>query len=166
MAAARGANVRLFVFSDHGMAPITGHYDLIGELRKNQIDIEKDCLAVFDSTMARFWSDDPKVLGKIRSVLKNCPAGTLMTDEMLKELRVFYSDGRYGQVIFLMEAGTLIYPNLFGSHKPSGMHGFHPDDRHSYGSYLASVPDHNPQTILDLYHVMRNEIDRARNCDP
>lgn len=166
MAAARGADVRLFVFSDHGMAPITGHYDLIGELRKHQIDIEKGCLAVFDSTMARFWSDDPKVLDKIRTVLRNCPAGTLMTDEMLKELRVFYPDGRYGQVIFLMEAGTLIYPNLFGSHKPSGMHGFHPDDRHSYGSYLASVPDHNPQTIIDLYQVMRNEIDRARNSEP
>ncbi len=161
-ALALGADVRLFVFSDHGMAPIVTHYDLIGELRKNQIDVEKDCLAVFDSTMARFWSDDVQVLDKIRAVLSECSAGQLLSDEMLQDMGVFFPDGRYGQVIFLMHPGTLIYPNLFGSHTPSGMHGFHPTDAHSYGSYLASVSDYQPKSILDLYQVMRSEIDKVK----
>jgi len=160
-AAATGAEVRLFVFSDHGMAPITGHYDLINELRRHQIDLDKDCTAVFDSTMARFWSNDPHVLNRIRTILAACPAGELLTDDMLRDMKVFFPDGRYGQVIFLMKSGTLIYPNLFGSHKPSGMHGFHPEDAHSYGSYLASVSDYKPESILDLYQVMRSEIDRV-----
>ncbi|MBU1568069.1 MAG: alkaline phosphatase family protein [Proteobacteria bacterium] len=155
-----GANVRLFVFSDHGMAPITCHYDLISELRSHRIDLEKDCIAVFDSTMARFWSKSPQVLDKIRNILADCSAGDLLIDKTLKEMRVFFPDGRYGQVIFLMKPGTLIYPNLFGKHKPNGMHGFHPDDAHSYGSFLASVSDYKPESILDLYQVMRCEIDR------
>ena len=159
-AAALGADVRLFVFSDHGMTPTIAHFDLIGLLRNQQIDLENDCLAVFDSTMARFWSDDPAVLGKIGVALESCPAGKLLSDEELRELRVFFPDGRYGQLIYLMNPGTLIFPNLFGSHCPTGMHGFHPDDRHSYGSYLASVPDYQPESILDLYGVMRKEIYR------
>ena len=154
--------VRFFVFSDHGMAPITRQFDLIGELRNNGIDLEEECLAVFDSTMARFWSEDPAVLAKIAGVLNNCPAGKLLDQEELQRMRVFFPDGRYGRLIFLMEPGTLIFPNLFGSHCPAGMHGFHPDDKHSYGSYLASVADYSPASIIDLYDVMKNEIDRLK----
>jgi len=152
--------VRLFVFSDHGMAPITRHFDLIGELRNNGIDLEKECLAVFDSTMARFWSEDPAVLERIAVVLDNCPAGRILDQGELERMRVFLPDGRYGRLIFLMEPGTLIFPNLFGVHCPAGMHGFHPDDKHSYGSYLASVAEYSPASIVDLYHVMKHEIDR------
>ncbi|MBN2654303.1 MAG: alkaline phosphatase family protein [Nitrospirae bacterium] len=159
-AEALGANIRLFVFSDHGMAPITGHFDLIGLLRRNNIDMDKDCTAVFDSTMARFWSSSPEVLDHIRGVLSSCSAGELLSDEALRDMRVYFDDGRYGQVIFLMKPGTLIYPNLFGAHKPKGMHGFHPDDKHSYGSYLASVSTYKPDLITDLYQIMRDEIDR------
>lgn len=161
-AVAMGVDVRLFVFSDHGMTPTVAHYDLIGELRNHNIDIEKDCLAVFDSTMARFWSEDPAVLKKIAAALDSCPAGKLLSDEELRELRVFFPDGRYGQLIYLMDPGTLIFPNLFGSHCPTGMHGFHPDDRHSFGSYLATVDTYNPESILDLYQVMHSEIDMAK----
>ena len=112
--------------------------------------------------MARFWSDDVQVLDKIRAALSNCPVGDLLTDEMLQDMRVFFPDGRYGQVIFLMPPGTLIYPNLFGEHQPSGMHGFHPTDAHSYGSYLASVSDYQPESIRDLYQVMCSEIDKVK----
>ena len=162
-AAALGADVRLFVFSDHGMTPTIGHYDLIGELRKHGIDLDRDCTAVFDSTMARFWSDNPKTLERIREILSACPAGELLTKETLQNMRVFFPDGRYGQVIFLMKPGTLIYPNLFGSHTPNGMHGFHPEDAHAYGSFLTSVPGYKPESILDLYQVMRDEVDRIKN---
>lgn len=156
-------DVRVFVFSDHGMAPIVKQFDLIGILRNNEIDLENDCLAVFDSTMARFWSDNPLALEKIAATLKDCPEGKLLSREELQAMRTYFPDGRYGQLIFLMHPGTLIFPNLFGSHCPAGMHGFHPDDRHSNGSYLASVADYQPESIVDLYHVMRSEVDRVRS---
>ena len=153
-------SVRWFVFSDHGMTLVTAHYDLIGDLRNAGITIGKDCLAVFDSTMARFWVDGQAVRERICRVLERCPAGRILTETDLKKLRVYFHDQRYGQIIFLMEPGTLIFPNIFGSHKPSGMHGFHPDDKHSYGVFLSNIKGYDPRVIVDFHNVMNAELEK------
>lgn len=157
-------NVRWFVFSDHGMTPITSHFDLIGFIKEKNIDLEeKDCVAVFDSTMARFWVKKPEMRKAIVLALADCPAGKVLSESELAGLRVSFEDDRYGNIIFLMNPGTLIYPNLFGSHHPSGMHGFHPDDRHSNGIFISNVGDHDPHEIIDFYQIMRTEIARVRS---
>lgn len=161
-AEASADSLRWFVFSDHGMTPITGHYDLIGDLRRHGIDLDNDCLAVFDSTMARFWPKRADLKDKILKVLAECPCGRVLPPAELASLHVLFPDGRYGDIIFLMEPGTLIFPNLFGSHQPAGMHGFHPDDRHSFAAFLSNVPDYDPKEIVDFYRVMHTEIDRVR----
>lgn len=157
-----GHDVRLFVFSDHGMTPVTAHYDLIADLLNAGIDLEKDCMAAFDSTMARFWVEDGPTKTEILKVLDACPAGDVLSDDELRSMGVYFPDHRYGDIVFLMHPGTLIFPNWFGTYAPKGMHGFHPDDKHSYGVYMSNVTDYAPTSILDLFDIMKTEIDRLR----
>lgn len=157
-----GNEVRLFVFSDHGMTLVTAHYDLVADLVRADIDLENDCMAAFDSTMARFWVEPGLVKNKIVDVLEGCSAGNIVTEEELQRLGVYFPDHRYGDIIFLMKPGTLIFPNWFGTYAPKGMHGFHPNDPHSYGVYMSNVDDYAPNSILDLYDIMKKEIDRHK----
>ena len=137
----------------------TRHYDLIADLSAAGIDFERHCMSAFDSTMARFWVDDPAVENKIRNVLEQCPAGRILPEEELKSLGVYFADHRYGDLIFLMDPGTLIFPNWFGKYAPKGMHGFHPDDSHTDAVFMSNVGDYAPRSILDFFGIMKREID-------
>ncbi len=152
-----GKQLKFFIFSDHGMTPIRQHYDLIGYLKKNGVDPAKDCLSVFDSTMARFWTKDQAQGKMLERILSACPCGKLISKEEQASLGINFQDRRFGDIIFLMDPGTLIFPNFFGNHAPKGMHGFHPRDAHSYGAYFSNVLDHSPTRIVELFNIMKRE---------
>jgi predicted AlkP superfamily pyrophosphatase or phosphodiesterase len=166
VAKSRANEVRYFVFSDHGMTPVTERYDLIAELRKRDIGPERDYLSVFDSTMARFWFKNPQLREDVESFLEQCPAGRILDDAELKKMHIFFPDSRYGELIFLMNPGTLIYPSFFGSYAPAGMHGFDPDDPHSSAAYLSNVADHSPRELRDIYDVITTEAALAAGLTP
>jgi len=149
-------DVRIFIFSDHGMTPIDHHYDFIGYLRK-KIRLNSDTVAIFDSTMARFWFFSEAIRKKVESILTECSAGQILSAKELKDLKIYFPDGRYGHMIFLMNPGHLIYPNWIGSYSPQGMHGFHPEDPYSYAVYLSNVEDYQPECITDLFTIMKKE---------
>lgn len=157
-----GKSVRLFLFSDHGMTPIVMHYDLISDLTTHGIDLERDCMAAFDSTMARFWVTQMGVESRIRLALERCTAGRWLPEEELRELGVHFPDHRYGDMIFLMHPGTLIFPNWFGRYAPAGMHGFHPDDSHSDAAFISNVEQYSPKSICDFFSIMKHEIDALK----
>jgi hypothetical protein len=111
--------------------------------------------------MARFWFKDEKLREDVTAFLRHCPAGRILADTELKELRVFFPDHRYGELIFLMNPGTLVHPCFFGTYAPAGMHGYHPDDPHSSGAYLSNVRDHSPGENRDLFDVIVKEASYA-----
>jgi hypothetical protein len=160
-AKSRAREVRYFVFSDHGMTAITEHYDLIGKLRRAGVRPERDCVSVFDSTMARFWFQNATHRNKVCTLLEQCPQGRVLKDAELKEMHIFFPDRRYGELIFLMNPGVLIHPSFFGKYAPAGMHGYDPDDSNSSAAYVSNVQDHTPQTIRNLYHVITTEASAA-----
>src|SRR5208337_697602 len=45
----------LALLSDHGMTPVKHHFDLLGAIEKLNLSMPEDYLAVYDSTMVRFW---------------------------------------------------------------------------------------------------------------
>ena len=157
IAKTRASEVRYFVFSDHGMTPVTERYDLIGELRRAGVGPELNYMSVFDSTMARFWFNDKKLREDVDAFLRQCPAGRILDDAELKKLRVFFPDHRYGQLIFLMNPGSIIQPSFFGKYAPAGMHGYHPDDPHSSGAYISNVLDYTPIENRDLFDLITRE---------
>src|SRR2546426_133838 len=47
--------VRLYIFSDHGMANCDERLDLKAKIEALEVEMGKDYVVVYDSTMARFW---------------------------------------------------------------------------------------------------------------
>lgn len=93
------------VLSDHGMTPVSNYYDLMKEVTATGYVLKKDYLAVYDSTMARFWFFNDAARRDITAVLNKAPSGRIVSDEELRALGVFFDDRRFGEVIFLLRPG-------------------------------------------------------------
>ncbi len=150
-----------YLFSDHGMTPVTRHYDLAADVERASLSTPKDFLAVYDSTMARFWCFSDAARDALTRQLEQVPCGHILSHGELKSLLLSFSDNRYGDIIFLMDPGCLIASSAFhsASWMPVGMHGYHPDDEHSYGVFLTNREILPPVTIVtDIYRCMREAI--------
>jgi hypothetical protein len=76
-----GREVSLYVFSDHGMADVHGIFDLWGALRQRGFEVGRDYLAFFDSTMARFWCEQPvrRAASELPTAARSTTRGTATT---------------------------------------------------------------------------------------
>lgn len=153
----------LTILSDHGMTPVTRHYDLMKEIEATGYKPRKDYLSVFDSTMARFWFFNEDARRDITKILTNAPVGRILYDEELQAMGVFFDDRRFGEVIYLLQPGCIFSKSDFNGPqwKPAGMHGYHPDDSYSDGIFLASQPpDSEIRSIADVYDCMSKAADQ------
>ncbi|MES2705520.1 MAG: alkaline phosphatase family protein [Verrucomicrobiota bacterium] len=153
-------NVKLHVFSDHGMA----NCDVLVDLRKTiealPLEFGVDYVAVYDSTMGRFWFLTDKARPLIEQALAGVREGRVMPEEELRHYRAFFEDGHFGQLIFLMREGVLIVPSHMGERPIRGMHGYHPTDPQSYATLLTNyeeVPDHITH-IPHIHRLMENAL--------
>jgi len=147
------------VISDHGMTPIDHHYDLVGDIEALGLKMPGDYLAVYDSTMARFWFFTDQAKQSIWSRLESLSCGRILADDELRRLGVFFADRRFGELIFLLHPGWLVSQSDFNGKgwMPSGMHGYHPEDPYSDAIFLSSSqPSVSMRTIADVYPCMRN----------
>jgi hypothetical protein len=161
-AASRYDEVRLYVFSDHGMANCDKHVDLMEVIEALPLKFGEDYVAVYDSTMARFWFLKHGVREVVEGRLKQVVEGRIIDDGELKELRAHFPDGRYGELIFLMDEGVLIVPSHMGERPIRAMHGYHPRDPQSYAALFTNqvVPD-SIQAIPHIYNLMTYEANEA-----
>ena len=146
----------LTIFSDHGMTPVLFRYDLKNDIDAAGFREPKDYLVVYDSTMARFWFWNDRAREEIIHVLQRAPCGSVLTNDELRRLGVFFPDGRYGHVIFLVRPGWLLDHSHFHDPgwMPKGMHGYHPDDPDSDGVFLNDGRFPRVQSIAQVYACM------------
>jgi hypothetical protein len=160
-ARARDPNATFVVTSDHGMAEVQSRFDLVAEIESLGFSMPGDYLAVYDSTMARYWFFNPRARGVIQSRLATLSCGRILSDAELQSLGILFDDYRFGQTIFLLNPGCLIAKSDFngaGWH-PSGMHGYHPDDPDSDAVFLSNRQfASNPRSITDVYRCMQEVI--------
>jgi len=145
------------VVSDHGMAPVKRHVDLVAEIDALGFRMPDDFLAVYDSTMARFWFFAERARTGIRATLDRLSCGRVLSDAELKELGVWFPDHRFGELVFLLHPSWLVGRSDFNGAgwMPVGMHGYHPDDPDSDAIFLSDrVPAIEPKSILDVYRCM------------
>jgi hypothetical protein len=144
----RDPHAGLRVFSDHGMTPVVRHCDVATVVRACGFQSPRDYLAVYDSTMARFWFFSAEARERITAQLSRLQFGKLLTEDELRDFGVFFPDHRYGELVMLLEPGCIIAESGFNGNgwKPAGMHGYHPDDPNSSAVFLSSQP---PTTRLD-----------------
>lgn len=151
----RAPRVDVIIFSDHGMLETRGSRDVMAAIRNLSLRPIKDYLAFYDSTMARFWFSSPGARDAITRTLEELECGTILSEADLKREGVHFSDGRFGELVFLAEPGTLIVPSHMGASAPRGMHGFTPDHEDSYAILMSDSPiSPEPINISDTFTAM------------
>lgn len=153
------AEVRLYVFSDHGMANCDELLDLKGIIEKLPLRMVEDYVVVYDSTMARFWFFNDLARREITKCLGQVVQGRIVPDEELASMRTLFPDRYFGEMIFLVKEGVLIVPSHMGERPIRGMHGYHPDEKHSFAllcTNQAGIPE-EIVAIPDLYKLMTRD---------
>jgi len=147
--------VRIHLFSDHGMTDTAAGSDMLKRFESLNLKFGEDYAAVWDSTMARFWCLKPGVQEKISLWLAQQKEGSILSKAQLEKWSCYFPDGRYGDLIFLLKPGTIFVPSHMSRHKVPAMHGFAPEDPTSTACWLSSHPTEAPRRIEQIYHVMR-----------
>ncbi len=158
-----GKNYKEFSFtvmSDHGMTPLAGSSDLKKTVESLGFKFGKDYVAVYDSTMARMWFFNDQVRTRIVKLLEETKDGHILNHEEKVKYGINFTDDMYGQTIFLMNPGWQIEPCDMGLKSLPGMHGFAPEDKDSFASFISSVPVKNPpQWVGDYFKIMKARIE-------
>ena len=145
------------VISDHGMTPVRDHFDLVKRIDELGFQMPKDYLAVYDSTMARFWFFNEGVRQSVTQRLRELKCGRIVPDEELERLGVFFADRRFGEMVFLLHPGWILSESDFNGKgwAPRGMHGYHPDDAYSDAIFLTNAkPRNSMQEIAEVHEFM------------
>ncbi len=155
--------VRLFIFSDHGMTDVHTDFNLMELIEKTGLRFGIDYAAVYDSTMARFWFIKPESEAPLRKVLEKISQGHIIPPKTMTKWGVDFPDQRYGELFFLMNPGVLIVPSHMGERTIAGMHGYSPDDKDSTASFSSNVKlEIYPKGLEDLYTLFKQEIDQCQ----
>jgi predicted AlkP superfamily pyrophosphatase or phosphodiesterase len=157
------SEIKLYIFSDHGMANCDVLVDLQAPINKLGLEIGVDYVVVYDSTMARFWFLNQRALREITACLDQVPQGRFLSDAELKKLGALFPDRYFGEMIFLMDEGVLIVPSHMGERPIRAMHGYHPTAPHSYAALLSNQPDipADITAIPDIYKLMVRDAEEA-----
>ena len=154
LAGDRYADVELLVFSDHGMTDVVALVDVISAVEAADLRFGRDYVAMYDSTMARFWLLTPAAEA-LRPLLEALPGGRILEAEELRRLECDFADQRYGDLFYLMEPGHLISPSFMGREPLAGMHGYDPDHHDSVAFFAAScAPPRRPRGLADLHDLI------------
>lgn len=162
--AGRDVDLHLHLFSDHGMTDVVGVHDLHAPLEHTGLSAPRDYLYFTDSTMARFWFGSPVARDRVRAALPNTSWGHWLTGEETSSYGIDFEDYRFGEEIFLLEAGHVIVPSFMGERACAAMHGYGPEDE-TASAWLFSNPASafQPRSIRDLHALVRSEVEWLRS---
>ena len=153
-----GRPFELTVFSDHGMTPLRGTVDAPAALAKTGLAWGADYASAIDSTMARFWWLKEGAEAKVRAAFEGFP-GHWLSEEEMRRHGIWRDDRKFGDAIFLADAGVQFVPSDMGVKPLSGMHGFDPADEDSEACWLSTVPVPDGVTrVCDYFGVMAGDL--------
>ena len=149
-----GRPFELTVFSDHGMTPLKGTFNAPEAIANTGLVWGEDYASAIDSTMARFWWIKDGAAEKVKAALADAP-GHWLTREEMEHHGIFREDHKFGDDIFLAEAGVQFCPSDMGVKPLNGMHGFDPADEDSQACWLSTVPvPPSVSRVCDYFAVM------------
>ena len=148
-------DVDIYLFSDHGMANVEHHHGLRRDIDRLGFTFGRDYVAVYDSTMARFWFMNQDSRAAIVSLLDEMDYGEILDRRTMERYGVHFPDAKYGELFFLLKEGHLIVPSFMGERPIVAMHGYHPEAPSSYAALISNreIPE-DIRSITDLYKLM------------
>jgi hypothetical protein len=146
--------VRIHLFSDHGMADTWTLSRMMPEFEELGLRYGHDYAAVWDSTMVRFWfpHDHGSIRERVTQWLAARSEGRILTDDELRAQGCFFPDHRYGELWYLLEEGTLFAPSFMNQRRVTGMHGYHPSAPGSAACWLTNHQHYAPPARIEQIH--------------
>jgi hypothetical protein len=108
----------LYIFSNQAMQDVVGSVDLICKIKMLGLEEGIDYAMIVESTMARFWFLSDEAGKKIKKCLLEVREGRILSDLELKSEGVYISDHKFGDCIFIVNAGLVISPNYWDKGLP------------------------------------------------
>jgi len=156
-----GHTCSLVVVSDHGMMNVKGAVDITNKLSQLKLRLHKDYLYFLDSTMARFWFMNKQAQREVEAMLQTIPHGHIISPTEKNELHINFQHNQYGDLLFWLEEGYIIFPNFFqanNSNMPKGMHGYMNDTDGALVIYSddKTVKENlkDPVPLVDVFSVV------------
>jgi len=153
-AAKRYKEVRIHLFSDHGMANTMICSDMLPRWNKLGLNYGRDYIAVWDSTMARFWFANDQVREQATAWLAAQPDGEILSDERLAGYGCLFPDRRYGELFYLLPSGSLFVPSFLNQRKVTAMHGYAPEHPDSAAAWLTNAETLPVTALTGIFPVM------------
>ncbi|HLD12046.1 MAG TPA: alkaline phosphatase family protein [Candidatus Nanoarchaeia archaeon] len=144
----------MIFFSDHGMDPITEHYNLEEELNKLGLTYGKDWEYFIASTYARFWYHNEEAKEKTEILLKTLTQGKIINAKD-------YHLPPTQDTIYLANKGIVFSPSFFTpTIDYKAMHGWDPKEQKAF-YLIKKLPAKKEEThminlmptILDLMNL-------------
>jgi hypothetical protein len=148
-------DVRIHLFSDHGMADVNTCSNLLPRWEKLGLKYGRDYIAVWDSTMARFWFTDEAARRTATAWLGEQPDGEVLTDERLAGYGCLFPDRKYGELFYLLPSGSLFVPSFLNQRKVTAMHGYAPEHPDSAAAWLSNADTLPVAALTDIFPVMK-----------
>jgi hypothetical protein len=133
------------------MCDVRGSVDLMSAIDELDLEIPRDYVPFFDSTMARFKIGTARARNAIEECLGRMPSGRILSAGELRDLGVSFPDGRFGDVIYLADPGVIILPSHMGREGVAAMHGYHPDTEEMCSALFSN--DEPPAADMALSDV-------------
>ena len=156
LASRRYRDVRIHLFSDHGMADVHTCSDLLPRWNQLGLKYGRDYIAVWDSTMARFWFHDEKSRATATAWLAEQKDGEILTDERLEGYGCLFPDRTYGELFYLLPSGSLFVPSFLNQRKVTAMHGYAPEHPDSAAAWLSNTETSPVRALTDIFPVMKS----------
>jgi len=148
-------DVRIHLFSDHGMADVHVCSDMLPRWNKLGLKYGRDYIAVWDSTMARFWFSDDATRETATVWLAAQPDGEILTDERLAGYGCLFPDRKYGELFYLLPSGSLFVPSFLNQRKVTAMHGYAPEHPDSAAAWMSNADTLPVTNLPGIFPVMK-----------
>jgi hypothetical protein len=130
----------VILFSDHGMYRVSRRIDILALLKRTNLTLGRDYIFFLDSTMARFWTSSRETTDELKGFLSTLPEGKVISEEYIQANHLPL-DKKFGDIIFLVSAGTEIFPNYFHpmyADYVKGLHGYDVNGHNSKGVFMVN----------------------------
>lgn len=119
----RGGNpvCNIYLFSDHGMTPVTQTETIDIESVVGNMDRSR-YLYFLDSTFLRVWIKDESLRNTITDYLATATKGLVVSEA--EKLEFGISNPAFGDILFRAKEGVMFVPNFFGGRVVKAMHGY------------------------------------------
>jgi len=115
----------LIIMSEHGMAPVKHHIDLLSFLKKRGFHFGHHYVGFIGATYAAFWFKEEKYKNLIKNALKTLDVGKLLTRQDKVSLGIDRISKECGDETFVIKEHYVIFPEFYHWRSPpKGMHGY------------------------------------------